>query len=145
MLKPQVDRPPGGIILPMRGKRGCQSGREPRRTGPVLLALGGAGAWPPAGPDPSAALWQGQWPLPEGARRSQADQFPALRSVRPRCGHVIRTLLCKASVPGQTALWAEGGLAQGTPVPCVGKALRLASLFPAKSLNREEGLTILSA
>ncbi len=43
----QASARPGGREAPARGGAGA-----------------GRGLWPPAGPDPGAALWQGRWPLP---------------------------------------------------------------------------------
>ena len=34
-------------------------------TKPLTNTDTGRGLWPPADPDPSVALWQGRWPLPE--------------------------------------------------------------------------------
>ncbi len=70
-------RPPG----PAGAKRPPWAGR----------ALAG-GLWPPAGPDPSAALWQGRWPLPlqRGQRIRQMsgrDQETRPAFPRPVRGH----------------------------------------------------------
>ena len=67
VLKPHAGRLPGGRIPPIQPKGVAIPVGNPRRTGPVPLALGGVAAWPgaaapPVGPGSSAALWPGRLP-----------------------------------------------------------------------------------
>jgi len=53
-----VDR---SVQAPRKASARPGGGEAPARGG----AGAGRGLWPPAGPDPGAAQWQGRWPLPE--------------------------------------------------------------------------------
>jgi len=61
----------------------------------------GRGLWPPAGPDPGVALWQGRWPLPLQRlgcpRPSGRDQETRPAFPRPRA-----TVPCRLAAPGTT-------------------------------------------
>jgi len=74
-------RPPPGPVQPAPTEASARPG------GREAPAGGGAGAgrglWAPGWPRINIALWQGRWPLPGGARRTQAEEFPALRSGSP--------------------------------------------------------------
>jgi len=79
----------------------CRVGSRRAGHRPGLLAPGWRGF--------SAALWQGQWPLPGCARRAQAQEVPAFRSGSPCGRHFLSMLLnvhrskmclrCRVAVP----------------------------------------------
>ena len=131
-------RPRGTVPCRPAGPGTTQASARPG--GCKAPAGGGAGAgrglWPPAGPDPGAALWQGRWPLPfkRGVLESTGPALWAGTGNASRFPRPCGTVPCRPAGPGTPAgqrparrgrsarrgrggRW-PGALVPGGPVPC---------------------------
>jgi len=116
--------------VPRRPAGPGQTEASARPGGREAPAGGGAGAgrglWPPAGPDPGAALWQGRWPLPM-KRRWCCHMFGRKQETRPAFPRPCGTVPCRPAVPGQTEASARPG---GGEAPAGGGAGAGRGLWP---------------
>jgi len=92
-----------GTMAPPEPFPQAQRQASARPGGGEAPATGGSGAgrglWPPAGPDPGAALWQGRWPLPL-QRWQRLHLFGREQETRPAFPRARGTLPCRPAGPG---------------------------------------------